>query len=1499
MKKTESADGARRQGTELRRKAEQLLRKKKKAGAAETPAEIDSRALVHELQVHQIELEMQNEELLEARATADVLSIKYMDLFDFAPIGLFLWDEQGKILDLNLAGAILLGLERSTAVKKRFGQFVAVEDRPIFDDFCKKVILAKTKQTCEIKLSIDVKPVDVLIEGIAGLYRKGEGMLCRAAVIDITQRKQVDSLTKLRLVSEAVLAETDLESMLQLIVNAADDLIGAKFIVSGYNYCDGSFTVGPTSLAARDMLNAPEKRIPLGQGMLYIELIVKEGVVCLSEQAIRRYYMWDLPPGHPPLRGLLGAKLTASDGRPEGLIVLSDKTAGGEFTTDDQILLAQLANIACLGLRNIDARRKAEDRAGQLAAANQALEREIVAHVKTEAALRENEIRYRTVADYTYDWEYWTGPDEISLGYVSPACQRISGYSAQEFLTNPSLLESIVHAEDQASRAEHVRQSRDNPNPMRLEYRIITKEGQTRWIEHICQRVYGPDGQSLGHRARNRDITDRKRAEEDLRESESRLSHALDAGGLGIWSLDTKTGKAWRSLRHDQIFGHDALLPEWSYSMFLDHVLPEDRKEVDEKFGHALATNTQWSFECRIKKPDGAIRWIWAQGIPKLNDRNQVVQMVGLVRDITRSKQEEDKLTKLNEELAKLNRIRKALRTSSQAMARTVDEAEYLKEVCKIVVDDCGHAMVWIGYAEDDDYKSVRPVACSGFEEGYLETLNLTWADAERGRGPTGTAIRTGKPSVCKNMQTDPGFEPWRKEAIKRGYASSIVLPLMTEDKAFGAISIYSREPDPFSEDEVNLLRELAEDLSFGITAIRLRFARVKSEEALKQSEERFRTMANSIPQLAWITRADGHIYWYNQRWYDYTGTTPQQMEGWGWQSVHDPAELPRVLERWKTALAEGQPWEDTFPLRRYDGAMRWHLSRAIPIRNDQGQIVRWFGTNTDITERRIMEEELKQAKDAAEAANRTKSRFFANISHDLRTPMNAILGMTELALGEAKEPSIRDYLQTAKESANVLLELLNEVLDLSRMEAGKFQLESAPFNLRATLGHTLKILEMRAHEKGLKLKCAVADDVPDNLAGDPLRLRQVLMNLVGNSVKFTTRGEVNVHIDVLSKSAENLELKFLVQDTGIGISPQDQERIFIPFTQAETSTSRIYGGTGLGLTIASNLVELMGGRIWVESQLGQGSKFHFTVRLGIATAPPSPPDQTACESLFMDHLPAAVKPLRILLAEDNPASQKLVNYILNKRGHHVEFAQNGQEAVEQVERQDLDAVLMDIHMSIMDGFQATAAIRALPDLVKARLPVIAMTASAMKGDQERCLAAGMDAYVSKPMSAKDLISIVERLAAKTQEARTNQVQENRSAAPGNNPNPINPRQPDQDCAANVFNLDEAVKRCFRKYELFQDMVGCLFDESDSLLEQMRAALKSGDAEELGRTAHRLKGTVVFLGAPPAADATMRVEQMGLSGELGNAAKAIDQLQIQIQLLKDALAPHRKTPPRP
>jgi PAS domain S-box-containing protein len=380
---------------------------------------------------------------------------------------------------------------------------------------------------------------------------------------------------------------------------------------------------------------------------------------------------------------------------------------------------------------------------------------------------------------------------------------------------------------------------------------------------------------------------------------------------------------------------------------------------------------------------------------------------------------------------------------------------------------------------------------------------------------------------------------------------------------------------------------------------------RERAEEALRESEQRFRTMAESIPQLAWMAQPDGHIFWYNRRWYEYTGTTLEQMEGWGWQAVHDPDELPRVLERWEAAITEGKPWEDTFPLRRHDGTMRPHLSRAVPMCDQEGRVMRWFGTNTDITERIETEQALHRAKEAAETANAAKSRFLANMSHELRTPMNAILGLIDVALPKATDPIIKDCLQTAKGSADLLLTLLNDLLDSARIESGKLEMECAPFSLRRTLEEITRVLSVRANEKGLSFYCQMPDEIPDAVIGDRTRLQQVLLNLAGNAIKFTERGEVEVSVHILSQEDEAC-LEFAVRDTGIGISSSDLERLFQPFAQADASMTRRFGGTGLGLSISKSLVEMMAGRIWVESKAGKGSTFYFTVRLPLAKELPS-----------------------------------------------------------------------------------------------------------------------------------------------------------------------------------------------------------------------------------------------------------------------------------------------------
>ena len=355
------------------------------------------------------------------------------------------------------------------------------------------------------------------------------------------------------------------------------------------------------------------------------------------------------------------------------------------------------------------------------------------------------------------------------------------------------------------------------------------------------------------------------------------------------------------------------------------------------------------------------------------------------------------------------------------------------------------------------------------------------------------------------------------------------------------------------------------------------------------------------------------------------------------------------------------------------------------------------------------------------------RSQFLANVSHELRTPMNAILGMIDLALHNDLSHTVRDYLSTARESADLLLGLLNNLLDSAKIASGHLELEISPLSIRQVLDQTAHVLAARAREKGLAFHCTKPDDLPEAVLGDKLRLRQVLLNLGGNAVKFTARGEIAIDVRVESLDRGEACLIFAVRDTGVGIPQEDLNRIFKPFTQADASTARQFGGTGLGLSISADLVAMMHGRLWAESEPGKGSTFYFTVCLPLSSEVSefsSPRDASSAP------YPPLAAPLRILLVEDNFASQKLAVHMFREAGHAVDVAGDGQQALEMIAETSYDMVLMDVQMPVMDGLAATAAIRAR-EMPGTRVPIIAMTARAMKGDRERCLAAGMDEYIS------------------------------------------------------------------------------------------------------------------------------------------------------------------------
>jgi len=697
---------------------------------------------------------------------------------------------------------------------------------------------------------------------------------------------------------------------------------------------------------------------------------------------------------------------------------------------------------------------------------------------------------------------------------------------------------------------------------------------------------------------------------------------------------------------------------------------------------------------------------------------------------------------------------------------------------------------------------------------------------------------------------------------------------------------------------------------------------REEADRSLQSSRARFRRLVEANIIGVFFCEEDGRVFEANQSFLSLLGYTEEDVRQ-GRLNVAEitPREFIDVTIAASVELAsEGrcQPYEKE--LIRKDGTRLPVLIGTALLSETEGQSVSFA---IDLSEQKATESELQQAKEEAERANRLKSDFLANISHELRTPMNAILGMTQLALDEPLPPNVREYLETAYDSGRSLLSLVNEILDFSKMEAGRFELEMAPFRLRELIDDSFRTLALHAAEKHLELSADVAWDVPDELIGDAQRLRQVIVNLVGNGVKFTAEGKVALDVTVSSQTSDEIVLHFIVTDTGIGISEEDQERIFAPFTQVDTSTTRRYGGTGLGLAISSELIRMHGGHLELHSKLGEGSRFEFDARFGLPAPGPGDalpaitveeligmpvlviddkepdrlhlaeiltdwemqpllatsaeqgwemlraaamvgsvngyPAQTEGQSdgqahgaevpsnalrpladiphgkialvLISSHLadadgfalaerirrdpvlgetpivlmtpaqqPAELHrcellhiagcvakpvepttlldavinalnvpppkpspdgqlsartrtcpPLRVLLAEDTPANCHVVRAILEKRGHEVTVVSDGRQAVEAVQRLPFDLVLMDVQMPEMDGLEAAAAIRAKEHRIGSPpLPIIAMTAHAMKGDRHRCLAAGMNAYVAKPIDAHKLIELIESVGPRT-----------------------------------------------------------------------------------------------------------------------------------------------------
>jgi PAS domain S-box-containing protein len=782
--------------------------------------------------------------------------------------------------------------------------------------------------------------------------------------------------------------------------------------------------------------------------------------------------------------------------------------------------------------------------------------------------------------------------------------------------------------------------------------------------------------------------------------------------------------------------------------------------------------------------------------------------------------------------------------------------------------------------------------------------------------------LNTERILAADNAHQDPRTAEFTKDYLTPlAITSMLDVPIRSEGKMIGFISHEHVGPiRHWTLEEQHFAMAVANTVTLAIEAADRR----KVEQALRTSEWRLTTTVQSTNIGIWDWDLNSNNVYLSAEWKRQLGYDEHEVVNvfHEWEGRIHPEDHDRALSAIEAYQGgKESQLEVEYRLRHKDGSYRWILARGTIIKNEGQLSSRMVGIHIDVTDRKVAEEVLRQAKETAEAASRAKSQFLANMSHEIRTPMNGVLGMAELLLRCSLSDKERQLAESIHRSGTVLLAIINDILDFSKIEAGKLYLETIPFEVRRTIQEAVDLSGPAAQKKELKLSCQIDDDVPSHLLGDPTRLKQIIVNLVSNAVKFTEQGLIKVSVTLHSRKGEVFGLMITVRDTGIGISHEVQAHIFDAFSQADGSTTRKYGGTGLGLAIVKQLVTLMGGNIELWSSPGEGSSFRFTAHFKqydpVRRPLPSSGLPSDGDTKAIDHRSVGSGEVRILLVEDNPVNREVACGMLETFNCRIDTAENGREAVAAVATTEYALVFMDCQMPEMDGFTATRLIReremhhwsmandqsretdSAPastsmtndqvPMTASRVPIIALTAHAMQGDRELCLVAGMDDYLTKPFTLTQLEQVLARWIPQRTTSRDQGEMESPHALtqPAGSESQSAPPQAgtraDQSIGSAI--LDPSALAAIRVLQrpghpdILTRIVSQYLEMSPAMVDRIRRAVLSQDAVELRASAHQLKSSSAQLGASALAADCRELEMMGADQELTRAGDVLSRLE--------------------